>query len=484
MMSNNWRRLAGAALALTVTGFIAVNAAQSARSEQNYAQIDGARLKQYVDEYTAISKTYRDQGHQFWGRIIGTEGDEASRLWVADRFKKAGLENVRDQMFDLQPQWFPQSWRVTIKGRTELSLESVQPTYLTAATPSGGLETEAVYVGMGSDAELAGRDVRGKAVFIYSAPLPSMLHHTAATEGALKRVEAKGAAAIFIILALPGNIRTQMYPQGTTVPTFSMGLEDGMKVRAMIGEAAAGPAPRVVVRLDTKMVPNLRTSTVWGELPGTTDENVMIIGHRDGWFEGSVDNASGVAVMAGLADYFGKLPKAQRRRTITFLGTSGHHDTRVSGNEHPGAESTAWLAAHKELFAKTALIINCEHLTVTQTYVGDQELKKTNSTNPLFWYIGGSAKLSELALRAFDRFGVSRYTDPDMAPPGEIGRLYQLAPSIQVIDIGMLNHSDHETADMIPASGLQAITRAYAQIITESGSLALSDLNRESRITR
>ena len=30
--------------------------------------------------------------------------------------------------------------------------------------------------------------------------------------------------------------------------------------------------------------------------------------------------------MLGLAEYFAKIPKEQRRRTIYFLGTSGHHD--------------------------------------------------------------------------------------------------------------------------------------------------------------
>jgi len=51
---------------------------------------------------------------------------------------------------------------------------------------------------------------------------------------------------------------------------------------------------------------------VWGSLPGTTDESIVIVAHRDGWFEGANDNGTGVATMLGLAEYFAKIPQAQR----------------------------------------------------------------------------------------------------------------------------------------------------------------------------
>ena len=107
------------------------------------------------------------------------------------------------------------------------------------------------------------------------------------------------------------------------------------------------------------MVPNLKTSTVWGSLPGTIDEQAFVVADRDGWFDGANDNASGVAAMAVLAEYFAKMTPAQRRRTITFLGTTGHHNT--------GANSGSYFAEHPEIFAKAALIINCEHMGAKAT---------------------------------------------------------------------------------------------------------------------
>jgi len=284
-------------------------------SDKQYAAIDGNHLHQYVEDLAAISHRYRDQGHQFWGRIDGPDSDAANQQWLLEKFLQAGLSNVHSQPLDLPPQWLPQSWAVTLRsGDKTLQVLTAQPTYGTPGTPAEGLDLEAVYAGLGSEADFAGRDVRGKAVFLFSIPLPSMLRHSAAIQGGVKRAVQKGAAAIFIVLTLPGNIRTQMYPQGTNVPTFSTGLDDGTAVRDLIGQAPPGQPPHVSIHLDVKTVPDLKTSTIWGELPGMTDENIMIIGHRDGYFEGGTDDASGVATMLGLAEYFAKIPKEQRRR--------------------------------------------------------------------------------------------------------------------------------------------------------------------------
>ena len=78
-------------------------------SDQAYASIDGDHLHQYLKEFTDISIRYRDQGHQWWGRIMGTDSDAESRKWVLEKFKQAELQNVREQEFDLTPQWMPQS---------------------------------------------------------------------------------------------------------------------------------------------------------------------------------------------------------------------------------------------------------------------------------------------------------------------------------------------------------------------------------------
>src|SRR5262245_23291581 len=63
--------------------------------EQKYAAIDGAHLKTYVSELTAISRRYRDNGHpQYWGRIIGTSADNENAEWLMHRFRRIGLTHA------------------------------------------------------------------------------------------------------------------------------------------------------------------------------------------------------------------------------------------------------------------------------------------------------------------------------------------------------------------------------------------------------
>ena len=331
-------------------------------AEQAYLSIDGKHLKHYVEDLTAISRRYRDNGHpQFWGRIAGTEADAENAQWLLDRFRKIGLSDVREQSLDLPPQWMPASWSVAASaGGKTVALETAYPTSTTPGTPprprpgGGGCRP-------GKRGRSRGRDLRGKAVFFYSADYTS--RQAPISDYAIKRIGDRGAAAIFVIVGLPGNLRTQFYPVGSTVPTFSLGLQDGVAIRDLIGQSPGGQPPRVKIRLDVKTVSNLKTATVWGSLPGTSDETIFVVAHRDGWFEGANDNASGVATMLGLAEYFAKIPREQRRRTIHFLGTSGHHDNSgMTGH---------WLGDHKEMFAKTALIINSEHTSAEQlVYAG------------------------------------------------------------------------------------------------------------------
>ena len=440
-------------------------------ADQAYASIDGRHLKQYVIDQAAISRSYRDHGHpQFWGRISGTSADAENAKWLENIFQKIGLADVHQQTFDLPEQWLPSSWSIVASaGGKTLDLTSAQPAHKTPGTSAEGLDLEAVDVGLATDAELDAHDLKGKAVFFYSTDYFS--RHSTISHGAWKRIADRGAAAIFVILAVPGNIRTQFYPVGPSVPCFSLGLQDGEAVRAMIDAAPkAGTPARVKVKLAVDMVPNLKTSTVWGSLPGTTDESIVIVAHRDGWFEGANDNGTGVATMIGLAEYFAKIPRAQRRRTIYFLGTSGHHDG--------SAMSGRWLTEHKEFFAKTALLINSEHTAAEQLVLGNGTISKTNTSTAQTWFVGGSAKLAAIVVKAFDDFGVATYEIPARTAAGEMGRYQTLAPSMQVIDTGYYWHSDHETPDIIPPTALAAITRAYAKIIDGVNRLEIRDVQR------
>jgi len=394
----------------------------------------------------------------------------------------ARLTDVHVQSLSIAtPVWEPvQPWEVAATTRNErLPLVSAQPVYESVAAPAGGLEPEIVYAGTGSEADFQGRNVRGKAVVVYSVPFPAATWETARSEDVYRRAEDKRASALLVILALPGNFRVQGYTTRGKIPTFMLGMEDGYALREMIGHASPDRPPHLVIHFQTRLMSGLKSATVWGRLPGASEETVYIMAHRDGWFDGAGDNASGVATMLGLAEFYANVPMAQRRRTIIFMGVSGHHGPAVSSQD---------LLAHRaELFEKTALVINAEHTATLQTYLYWNDIRQANTFTAQFWYAGGPARptLQDIAIRALRSFGVPTYAAPERgAPPGDLTPLWRYVPAVTTTDFNMYFHSDGETPETVPWTGLEATTRAYAKIIDETNRLELSDLQRPEEPAR
>ena len=438
---------------------------------QAYAAIDGQRLWRYVREKGDTAERYRGQGHpQFWGIIAGTSGDEEDAQWMLKQYQRIGLSDTRIQPVNFfHPQWSAESWEVTATaaGKTT-SLASAQPAYATPSTEGKILDLPAVYAGLGSEADFAGRDVRGKAVVLFK-------DGARGAGDAFRRAQDKGAAVIFSADPRGGNYSYQSYRMNTTIPTFNLGTQDGVTLRDAIAKAQGGEAARIKVRLDAKWVPDQKSYLVWGTLPGATDETIYVIAHRDGWFHASGDNASGVATLLGLAEHFAKIPQTQRRRTMVFIGTDGHHANNPSGY---GRE---WLAANREkLFAKTALMINAEHPSEVLTHGGTTGW--TEAITPLERYAGGASRpqLTKIAVDAFREFGVPLWDKPSPNPPGgDIGPFVGFLPGvvIQSNDFTFF-HTSGDSPDTISPAGLANATRAYAKIIDEVNKLPLSDLQR------
>jgi hypothetical protein len=439
-----------------------------------YSTIDGARLWQYVKEHGDIAERYRQQGHpQFWGIIAGTSGDADEAQWLLGKYNQIGLTDTHIQnVAFFHPQWAPESWEiVATTGGQSTTLTSAQPAYATTATNGKPLDVPVMYVGLGSDADLAGRDVRGKAVLFFREGASSSTWPVPV----LQRIQAAGAAAIFMGDFRGGNFSTQAYRANTNVPTFNLGTEDALKLRDLIGNTPAGSPPHLKIRLDAKWAADQKSFLVWGTLPGVTDETIYVIAHRDGWFHASGDNASGVATMLGLAEYYAKVPRNQRRRTMIFIGTDGHH--HIS----PGGYGREWLAANRErFFSKTALMINAEHPSQVLTRGGTAGW--TESITPLQWYAGGASRpqLTTIAGAAFREFGVPLWDQPSATPPaGDLSPFSGFMPGvvIQSNDF-MYMHTSGDSPDNVAPTGLEAATRAFARIIDEVNKLPLSDLQR------
>jgi hypothetical protein len=223
----------------------------------------------------------------------------------------------------------------------------------------------------------------------------------------------------------------------------------------------------VKIQLDSEMRPGLKTASVLGTLPGTSDEEIIVMAHIDGFFEGALDNASGVAVMMGLLEHFAKIPQAQRRRNIRFMGSAGHH----------GGPGAGWLHDSRQTeLAKTALMFNLEHVAAVRTKYWGPRLRMTTAVAPMRWWVFGSSNLLDVALKSFSRFNVGITADMDDGASGEMGAVARDAPSIQVITSPEVKHTEQDTAEWVPAVGLEQIARAYAKIIDDVNKLDRKDI--------
>jgi hypothetical protein len=420
--------------------------------DARYRRIQGERLKAWLMEVDAISLADRDRGNVFWGRNVGTWGHEETQRWVEAYFRQYGLEDVHRQSFDLTPQWMPSSFALTFaSGGASFALESARPAEDMASTPPGGLEYELVWVGQGSDADYRGRDVRGKAVLVQDVPLPGDIRHTVAIEGAVDRAYGKGAAAVGIVYGISDNFAIWQDTRGN--PGFNLGYEDGMRLRDMLGRGE-----RVTVRLELQAeeVEGLTAASVWGTLPGQSNEEILVIAHMDGFFQAASDNASGLAAMIGLLDYFASVPQSERRRTIRFLGSVGHH----------GGPGTTWLHDNRHTaLANTVFAINLEHVAITRAKYWGPRLRMMNAVSPMRWWVYASPAALDIVLDAFNRFNVGVTADMDPGASGEMGRIARDVPSMQVITSPEIKHTEQDTPEWVPAVGLEQITRAYAKII-------------------
>jgi peptidase M28-like protein len=437
-----------------------------------YADLDGMKIKGYINEITAISRKSRDDGNQYWGRITGSSYDRMTTDWVEAQLKRIGLEQVRSQEFTLVPeQWWPTSWAVTVAGGgRSLDLKTAFPLYHSVGT-SGQAELEPVWVGMGTPADFRGRDVRGKAVVAYGFPNPGGRGNTALTFGVVRRAEQEGAAALFIVLGFPGNVMNEPTAGGTTdparMPIFMLGNQDGTAIRQMIEQ---DQSPKMRFRLAVELRTGQKTANVWGVLPGATDENIIVMAHTDSFFEGAMDNASGVATMVAIAEHYAKVPKNQRRRTMTFLTTSAHHSP--SGDQ----AGIRWVHNNmKQMLAKTALIVNCEHTAQVATFLIGETLYASNQVSARRWFIGGSEQLRTIVMKDFKDYGMALYSRPEGRPGGELSQLFQDAPSFHIID-HTVYHTDMDTLSAVPAAGLEQSAHVFAKIIDDVNKVDLNAL--------
>jgi Zn-dependent M28 family amino/carboxypeptidase len=297
-------------------------------------------------------------------RLGGSPAEARAREWGAAKLKALGFKNVRIETYDM-PYWarvseraeivspFPQKLAVTALGRS-------------SATPEGGVTAEVVRFRTLLDLIAAPQTgLEGKIVFV-----DEPMARTQDGSGYGTAVRKRGQAAVEAgkrgaVAALIRSVGTDSHrnphtggaaraPELTAVPVAALSNPDADQLARAIGRAR-GP---VTVKLDIQIetAESVVSGNVVGEIPGQTDEIVVIGGHLDSWDlgTGAIDDASGIAITTAAAKLVGDLPgKPKRTIRVVMWGAEevGVYGGRAYAEQHKDEIDRHVLAAESDFGA-------------------------------------------------------------------------------------------------------------------------------------
>jgi len=433
--------------------------------QRSYESINGERMKQQVVDLGKIAIRYRNEGHKWWGRLPGTSADREGMAYMTDTFEDLGL-TVEHFPYVLPSDWRPSDWAAsyTTADGSNIELTTAFPVSGTKDTGPQRIEADAVWVGVGSGADFNGRDVAGKAVVIYSVFVPGGRSHSASDRAGLfnanTRAVEMGAAMVVNVMGVPGN--GQFQPEGgiREVPQFTLSMDEGFALRERLDQ---GETVRLSFRLEVEVVQNLETEYTIATLPGMSDEEIVVMTHTDGYFQAATDNAAGMASALEIARFFAQKPIQRRPRTMRFIQFSDHHHGEVARGR-PGIginDSYPW--------DKVAVKLTMEHPSQTLLFMYNNSLAPTNSIGAFRWNALGSPEFEQMIFNTLREFGVSVYGIEDGPKNGNY------APSFHIID-HVIYHTSLDIPELVPATGLERSTRAFAAALDRANEMSMSEI--------
>lgn len=296
-------------------------------------------------------------------RLGGSEAEARARDWGVRQLKSLGFRNVRIETYEM-PAWsrvsemaeiaspFPQKLAVTALGNSistpdgGVTAEVVRFDSLEAlkAAPMAGLEGKIVFV----DEKMARtQDGSGYGVAV------------AKRSGAAVEAGRRGAAAAIIRSVgtdshrnpHTGNMNYGEAP--LKVPAAALSNPDADQLARALERSRS---VKVKLTLATATNPAAQSGNVIGEIPGRTDEIIVIGGHLDSWDlgTGAVDDAAGIGITVAaaklLADTIGK-PRRTIRIVMWGAEEVGLHGARAYADKHKASLDKHILAAESDFGA-------------------------------------------------------------------------------------------------------------------------------------
>jgi hypothetical protein len=312
---------------------------------------------------------------QLWMARLGPKytGNAAHTTFVeflADEFKKTGCDVSRDRY--TLPRWEAKRWSIEVKpgeGSNDFNAPVTSYFPYSGQTSAAGVGGQIVYAGSHPKFTLTG--LQGKVALIDfatntrewahlyqqwgvnppSEKFPDAMRPARGAVSDLTPFQKAGAVAVILGWTDVSDANAQdQYtpfsrpPQG--IPGLYVGRGTLTRLRAL-GTAYA----KVILEAET--FPDTPTDTLVATLPGSTDEVVIVNTHTDG---PNATEENGALGILALAQYFAKIPKAERKRTLVFPLTTGH----FAGPWVPSIRGV--IEKHPDVIKRAVAAITVEHL--------------------------------------------------------------------------------------------------------------------------
>jgi hypothetical protein len=207
---------------------------------------------------------------------------------------------------------------------------------MSRASPAGGVTGRLVHVGDGTEADFAGKDLRGCVLLVEGIATPPVALR-ASRAGALGHLHISPHEHLHEMCLSPvwGNPCSETFANLPTTVACTVSQADGTALRDVL---ARGEAPSVTLfaEVDTGW---RKTPILVADMPAGAakqdDSFVLFSGHHDTWYHGVMDNGTANVTMMEVARLCA-LSRDSWRRGLRLCFWSGHSHGRYS--------SSAWYA--------------------------------------------------------------------------------------------------------------------------------------------